>query len=670
MERKNANNDTRFSCRHTNATSKSFYRDSAALPDQIHPIARRGYQLAALLCAGLLPGAVWAYPLGGYWLGAGLLAYLAVLLKWRHAWLVLVPAALPVLDLSPWTGRFYLDEFDCLLAATVALNGWRLAASGRPLRLPRAASVVCALFGLSCMVSILIGAYPFPAPDLNSFNNYYSPYNALRMGKGLAWTVLLWPLFKDELSRYVVSTQRRFALGMVLGVAAATLGVLWERAAFTGLFNFSSGYRVVGLFSAMHIGGAYIEAYFATALPLVGWWTLTSRSWPKRIAGAGVFGAGGYALVVTYARAGYLALALGMAVLVLGLWVRNRQSLRPRHPWRSLLLLSLLALVAWPVLQGDAMQRRYATIQRDWQLRTAHWADALRIMDTSRATRLFGMGMGSYPASYLAGSSEGIHPSSHALAVEQGNTYLLLSAGAPLYVEQFVRLQDSQRYRLSFWARSRSGAAELGLPICEKWMLYSAQCLWQSVRIADTGGRWQQFSLDFDSGVRARSAWSMRRSTKLSVFNPASDTTVEIDKISLRASEGRELLGNGDFSEGLDRWFFASDNYLPWHLENTWLQLYFEQGGFGVLAFAALLIVSALLLRQRQRDRDLYAPALAASLTAFLTLCMVNSLFDFPHMSLLFFLLIAQSLFDSKRTMQAVTWPLSKAVPRRVHFVR
>jgi hypothetical protein len=621
------------------------------LPEQVHPIARRGYRLAALLCAGSLAGALWTYPLGSGWLAAGVLAYLAVLLKWRHAWLVLLPAALPVLDLSPWTGRFYVDEFDCMLAATVALKGWRLAAAERPLRLPASAAAAWGLFGLSCLVSLLIGAYPFPAPDLNSFNNYYSNYNGLRMAKGLAWALLLWPLLRYELSRDVAATQRRFALGMMLGVGAATLGVLWERAAFTGLLNFSSGYRVVGLFSAMHTGGSYIEAYFATALPLVGWWTLASRSWLKRGAGASVFAAGAYALVVTYARAGYLALALGMGVLVLGLWVRNRGSLTGKHLWRALVLLALLALVAWPVTQGDAMQRRYATSQHDWQLRKAHWADAVRMMGSSASTRLFGMGIGRYPASYLANSSEGIHPSSHALGVEHGNTHLLLAPGDPLYVEQFVRLEDHRRYRLSFSARSRSGAAELGVPMCEKWMLYSARCLWRSVTIGATGGQWQQFSLDLGSAPPMRQS-ALRRPVKLSIFNQAA-ATIEIDNVSLRAADGRELVRNGGFTAGMDHWFFTSDNYLPWHLENAWIQLYFEQGGLGVLAFAALLGASAVALRRRQRANDLYVPALAASLTAFLALSAVDSPFDFPRLSLLFFLLMLQSLYADKNTNRA-----------------
>lgn len=56
---------------------------------------------------------------------------------------------------------------------------------------------------------------------------------------------------RDALAADVVKTQRRFALGIGLGVFAAALGVVWERAAVTRLLNFDSGYRVAGLFSGM-----------------------------------------------------------------------------------------------------------------------------------------------------------------------------------------------------------------------------------------------------------------------------------------------------------------------------------------------------------------------------------------------------------------------------------
>lgn len=608
--------------------------------------------LGPVLCSGLLIDAVWTYPLGSYWLAIGLLFYLLILNRWRHAWLILLPAALPVLDFTPWTGHFFFDELDCMLAATVAMNGWRSQKDGQTIGLSRSGMLLVVLLALSYFASTIIGACPFPIPDLNSFNNYYSPYNALRVSKGFVWALLLAPLIKAELGLDAANNtdlaQRRFALGMTCGVLAATLGVLWERAAFTGLLNFSSGYRVVGLFSGMHIGGAYIEAYFTTSLPFVAWWTFTSRTRFTRAVGTLLFAAGTYALAVTYARGGYLAFALGMSVLALGFILQNKIPPKPVHMLHGLLLLALLAVVVWPIIEGTAMHRRYAVSQRDWHTREAHWLDALHMMDDTAETKLFGMGLGSYPRTYYLRNSENIRSATYTLATEGGHTYLLLAAGEPVYVEQLVNLQREKHYRLSFSAHSRIGEAKLTLPICEKWMLYSSNCSWQSVKIRNDGEQWQNYSIDVDTKVFPLHPWYSLRPVKFSMFNDTDGSLIAVTNISLRGDDGVELLSNGNFSAGMDHWFFASDNHLPWHLENLWLQIYFEQGGFGLLAFAMLIAHTCAALWKRQREGELYAWALAAGLVAFLTLSSFDSLFDFPRMSTLFYFLVLQTLLRKK----------------------
>jgi hypothetical protein len=606
--------------------------------------------LAALLCAAVLAAIVPTYPLGGLWLGAALLAYCALLRRWPDAWLLLVPAALPVLDLAPWTGRFYLDEFDALLAATVLMN---LARSGRPAPgapLPGPARAWLALFCASSALGVAIGAWPFPAPGLNGLNHYYSPYNGARLAKGLAWALLLWPQLSAALSADLVKTQRRFALGMGLGVLAAALAVVWERAAFTGLLNFDSGYRVVGLFSAMHTGGAYIEAYFALALPFLAWWTLTSRRWRERLAGGAMLALGSYALLVTYARAGYLAAALGMLVLALAPRLRRRR-LRPRHALRAAALCAVVVALAWAVLEGNAMQRRYASSARDLAARVAHWQDGWQMMDRTPAALLAGMGLGRYPATYFSRSGEGINPSYLALRAEGGNTFLAIAAGAPQYFEQLVSLQPNQRYRFSFSARSRDPDAQLGLPLCEKWMLYSRRCVWQSVPVGDTGGAWRSFAGSFTTRPLGPAPRHVPRPLKLSLFAESEGSRIDVDDLSLRDAGGRELLRNGSLAAGTDFWFFSGDNHLPWHLENTWLQVGFEQGALGLAGFTALIMCAMAALWRRLRAGDPFAPVLAAALAAFLALSLLNSLFDFPRISLLVYLILLCALHNDKKAM-------------------
>ena len=110
------------------------------------------------------------------------------------------------------------------------------------------------------------------------------------------------------------------------------------------------------------------------------------------------------------------------------------------------------------------------------------------MMAPAPAGWLAGLGLGRYPRTYFLRSGEGITPSYLALHGEAGNTYLALVAGEPLYLEQLVSLQPGQRYRLSLRARSRDADARLSVPVCEKWMLYSSRCNWQTLWIGDTGG--------------------------------------------------------------------------------------------------------------------------------------------------------------------------------------
>lgn len=613
--------------------------------------------LAALPCVAVLALVLPGYPLGALWLGAGLLLAAALQWRWPRAWLVLVPAALPVLDLAPWTGRFFVDEFDALLAVTVLVRRLR-AAAPPPGALTGAGRAALLLLCLSTAAALAIGAWPLPAPGLNGLDHYYSPYNGVRLAKGLGWALLLWPLMAEALAADVVKTQRRFAFGMSVGVCGAALAVLWERALFPGVLNFTSGYRVVGPFSGMHIGGAYIEAYFAIALPFLAWWTLESRRWPRRLAGAAMLALGSYALLVTYSRSGYLAAAA--ALLVLGLAPRLRRQRGPpsRHLLRAPLLFALLAGLGWTVANGDAMQRRYASSAGDLAVRVAHWQDGLRMIDATPAALLAGMGLGRYPATYFLRSGEGVHPALHALRRDPGNAagnaagnvWLTMAAGDPLYFEQIVGVEPGRHYRLGFRVRSRDGAASIGAPVCQKWMLYSGRCTWQSVAVGDTGGAWRSFSASFTSAPSAGRRIDLRP-VKLSLFSEAEGTLVDLDDVSLRADDGRELLKNGDFSAGTDHWFFTSDNHLPWHLENTWLQLGFEQGLAGLAAFGALVGAALAALGRRLRAGERHAPALAGALAAFLALSLLSSVFDFPRISLIVYLLLLQALFVAPKEM-------------------
>ncbi len=45
--------------------------------------------------------------------------------NYPRAWLIAVPAAMPVLDLATFSGWYFFDEFDALVLLTVTVLLWR-----------------------------------------------------------------------------------------------------------------------------------------------------------------------------------------------------------------------------------------------------------------------------------------------------------------------------------------------------------------------------------------------------------------------------------------------------------------------------------------------------------------------------------------------------------------
>ncbi|HEY5800078.1 MAG TPA: hypothetical protein VIT92_07650, partial [Burkholderiaceae bacterium] len=132
-------------------------------------LLRRG---AALGAFALLLAAASVYPAPMLLMAVLLAAYMALLLWKPEAWLVAVPALLPVLDFAPWTGWFFLEELDLLLLATCAAGYWRLAGERAPTKLPGVARFALGLFVLCYLISAWRGIMPLAPLDANSFANY------------------------------------------------------------------------------------------------------------------------------------------------------------------------------------------------------------------------------------------------------------------------------------------------------------------------------------------------------------------------------------------------------------------------------------------------------------------------------------------------------------------
>jgi VanZ family protein len=603
-----------------------------------------------LVAWGLLTAALFSmvgYPLG--WAPVLLLfALAAVCWRWPGSWLIVVPAALPLLDLSYLSGRLFWNEFDTLLLLILAVAYARervVPAMTWPGRIPLAA------YAASACIGLLVGLLPLVPMDLNAFTQYTSSYHALHAVKGLAFALAFLPLIKAEWHRHSGQFTARLALGMTLGLAFELLYVLWERATFSGLWNFETNYRITGSFPGMHIGGASIEAYLVLAAPFVWLW-----AWPRKrawamLAAGGLYALAAYGVMVTFSRGGQAAFVVATLLTLAGfsrlIWKTRKRNI----PGILILLVGLVAagLVAWPVVSGQFSQSRLATTQTDIGVRTAHWQDALDILSQA-GNPLWGAGSGTFPAAFYWYSSAPTRPAAYAFAREGDNVFLRLGGGESLYFEQMVPVEPGHTYRLQLDVRSSSDSAALTVAVCEKAMLYSYTCVLKTINFSASDGAWQRHETSIKTDHFGPPGSRLQRPVKLSMFNQDKTVLIDVDNVSLLDDAGRDLVRNGDFSKGMQRWFFSTDNHIPWHIENLFVHVVFEQGWIGLVVFLLLLAVAGLTLLRRV-GHDAMALTLFISLTSFLIVGLLNSLIDEPRLDFLFFWLLAIALISGGKVL-------------------
>ncbi|HLL18916.1 MAG TPA: VanZ family protein [Rubrivivax sp.] len=593
---------------------------------QLHPVLVLGSALAL--------ASVWSFPLASAMTLTGLLACAALTWRWPVLALALLPAALPVLDLAPWSGRFFWDEFDILCTVCLAV-AWQRSRPSLPTRQPRWVRLSFAALALSLAASSVRALWPWPGFDDNSFNSYLSAFNALRIVKGAVWAALFITLWR-RLHRHGDTRGRVFSGGVLAGLAITALAVVLERAAFVGVADFAADYRVTGLISAMHKGGAYIECWLAVASAFAVTWIVQPRAAWQRGAGTVLLVGCGYAMAVTYSRTGYAALAVSLVVTIVctALGRRARQRSQQLPVWTGVVVVAVTAAIMWPVLSGTYARQRLAASAQDLTARKAHWDDGLRLRDGSLATTLVGLGVGRYPHAHLWRSAEPVRAATYGLQRDQQGPYLRLGTGATLYIEQIVPRTATAPLTLSLRLRSPSTAGSLPslrVTLCEKWTLSSRNCVAATASVAATAapGAWQTASVVLDHAGLTATGWP-RPPLKLSLLTPE-QAAVDVADVRLTSAEGALLLHNGDFAAGLDRWFFAADNPTPWQLDSLALTVLVEQGWLGLLAWIAVLggaLATAVRLAWQGRAE---VPAAPAALLGFVACGALNTLIDAPR---------------------------------------
>lgn len=311
--------------------------------------------MLALTLLGLVVAGILQFPILQGWLTLGLLL-LTTLSFYRPAlWLFALPALLPIANSAPWSGRFFLTEFDFLALTCIAIALFHGQYRRTSSRLKHVAIAAMLLLMASHLISLVIGSLPVQAIDSNSFFSYYSHYNALRIETGFLYALLLYMP-----ARYLYQAAPEYSVqlvtrGILTGVFLVGLIVLWERGTFTdmlyaqnryeffrSLLNFSTPYRITALFSEMHSGGTAIDGYLILCWPITLWCTLAARTRLLQTIGFLGFLACSYATLVTFSRGVVFGVLVAMLIIVIGYLLTYRIRI---FRWRALgILLSGLLL--------------------------------------------------------------------------------------------------------------------------------------------------------------------------------------------------------------------------------------------------------------------------------------------------------------------------------------
>ncbi|HYE37870.1 VanZ family protein [Methylocaldum sp.] len=614
-------------------SSENFAESPTTAYSPPHPLGVLiGLAAALLVLAGLL-----AYPVGTPWLVAALSGYGVLLWRYPGGWFFAVPALLPVLDLSPLTGPLLLDEFDLVVLITLGVSYLRVYRMKPRRSANRSVSWAVALLWASWSVASARGLWPLWGSDGSLFDSSHSPLEAWIVGKGLLWALLFLPLIRRVPVENSRAALRQMGHGLLAGLALVTLAVLWERHVYVGLGDFENVFRVTGTFASMHTGGAYIEAFIAFAFPALVVWVLTMRHWVLKLLGVASSAAVSYAMLVTFSRGGYAALIAGLVPVVLGM-LRQRMGFSIPQ-WLALAgLLTASVAAAVPVLSGGFAQSRLAHISEDLSIREAHWKRALGLMDDGAMTAVIGMGFGQYPILYALGAETAKAPGTYTILRDGNDSYLRLGAGETVFLDQIVNLEPAGQYTLSARVRRLSGDAMLSIPLCEKELLYSFECIWPEFRPDLSDHNWSKVTFEVNAGNLGGGGNWPHRPVKLSLHNTGSDTPLEVDDVSLKTKDGRELVANGGFDDGVTRWLFVADQDLAWHIHQQEVEMYFAQGLLGLGALTLLLIGVGKILWPALLRGDLEAAMLAGALLAFLTVGLLGSTMDTARLSMLFYL--------------------------------
>ena len=630
----------------------------------------------AAVCAGAAVVLGWHHPITPAVCLSGIGLVVLATARWPHLWLVLVPAGLPWLNFSPWTGWLLVEEFDLLLLAVFAGGFCRLAieaartpvpaVSGPAVPMPAQRDTalywLVVVLAMSGVVGVVRGLAAAESLTFGWWQGYGDPLNTLRVAKSLLFGLLTLPLLRRTLQIGVPKSSTLLLVGMLLGLTCVATAALWERLAYPGLLDFSTVYRVTALFWEMHVGGGAVDAYLALASPFAILALMKSRNLRTRLGAALLLVVVAYVCLMTFSRGVYLSVAIpALFMVVAGLVLRRVAASRTAtreladrrwfgrlvsrlHWW----LLVMIGVLVWQAAGPDSfLANRLANTDKVWAARQTHWDNSIGLLK-SPAQWWWGIGWGRFPATYSRGIPVPGAAGSVAHHVGDLSTLPYVTVRGPpndarkaglFALTQRIDLQPGRAYIASGYVRSNARPT-LVVQVCERHLLYDWQCQSGVVRVQPSFPGWRHVTVPLEGRPFAAQPWYAQRLGMLSLSVVSVAGQVDISDFGVTTHQGRQVLVNGDFARGLARWFPAAQYYfVPWHTDSMFLELLVERGLVGLLPTVALLVFAAVRSRRLMGQDAWLALCLLASVAGALIVGFASSYLDVPRVAFLMYLL-------------------------------
>jgi O-antigen ligase len=130
----------------------------------------------------------------------------------------------------------------------------------------------------------------------------------------------------------------------------------------------------------------------------------------------------------------------------------------------------------------------------------------------------------------------------------------------------------------------------------------------------------------------------------LALYNPIPGTTIDVGQIRMFDPQNRDVIANGDFARGTERWFYTDDDHVLWRIKNQYLMSLFEGG---LLGLGSLLLLTAVAIAGATRaiaQGDRLGAAVIGSLVAFLCSGLFDYVLEVPRLAALFYLVAFSGL--------------------------